>query len=83
MAEVILRRKHNFKRNLGKPVKNCLKVYLINLSESIRRGLILMSCNTSQCICTPTAPSKNVQNLQKNKIMPSVSSTSATMRLQS
>ena len=41
-SEVILGRKHYFKRNLGSPVKSCPKVSLIFLSESVRRGLILI-----------------------------------------
>ena len=37
--------KHDFRRNLRSPVKNCLKVSLIYLSESISRGLILIDCD--------------------------------------
>ena len=44
-SEVILRRKHHFKRDLGSPVKNCPEVSLIYLSESVRRGLILTGCD--------------------------------------
>ena len=44
-SEVILRRKHRFKRNLGSPVKNCSKVSLIYLSESVRRGSISFDCD--------------------------------------
>ena len=46
---VILRgyspKKTLFKRNLGSQVKNCPKVSLIYLSESVRRGLILIGCD--------------------------------------
>ena len=42
---VILRRKHHFKRNVGSQVKNCPKVSLIYLSESVRKGLILIGCD--------------------------------------
>ena len=31
--------------NLGSPVKNCLRVSLICLSESVRRGPILSGCD--------------------------------------
>ena len=33
-------------RNLGSPVKNCPKVSLIYLSESVRRGFILIDCDS-------------------------------------
>ena len=35
----------HFKRNLGSPVKNCSRVSLICLSESVRRGPILSGCD--------------------------------------
>ena len=41
-VEVILQRKHHFKRNLGYPVDNCPRVSLICPSGSARRGLILI-----------------------------------------
>ena len=44
-SKVILQRKHLFKRNLGSPVKNCPRVSLICLSESVRRGPILIGCD--------------------------------------
>ena len=37
--------KHNFKRNLGSPVKSCSRVSLICLGESVRRGPILIGCD--------------------------------------
>ena len=42
---VVLRGKHHYKRNLGSPIKNCLSVSLICLSESVRRGLIPSGCD--------------------------------------
>ena len=46
---VILRgyslKKHNVKRNLGSPVKSCSRVSLICLSESVRRGPVLIGCD--------------------------------------
>ena len=44
-SQVILRRKHFFKRNLGSPVKNCPKISLIYLSESVRRRAISFGCD--------------------------------------
>ena len=35
----------HFKRNLGSPVKNCSRVSLICLSESVRRVPILSGCD--------------------------------------
>ena len=43
----ILRRKHYFKRNLGSPVKSCPNVSFIYLSESVKRGLILIVISTA------------------------------------
>ena len=45
ILRVILRRKCHFKRNLGSPVKNCPKVSLIYLSESVRGGSISFDCD--------------------------------------
>ena len=42
---VSLRKKHHFKRNLGSSVRNWPKISLIYLSESVRRGLILIGCD--------------------------------------
>ena len=44
-SEVILGRKRHFERNLGSPVKNCPRISLICLSESIRREPILIGCD--------------------------------------
>ena len=56
---VILQRKRRFKRNLGSPVKNCPRAFLICLSESVRRGLILPACDIYWRI---------VRNANKDKI---------------
>ena len=38
--------KRHYKRNLESPVKNCISVSLICLSESVKRGLILSGCDS-------------------------------------
>ena len=43
-SEVILQKRRHIKRNLGSSVKNCPKVSVIYLSESVRRGWMLIAC---------------------------------------
>ena len=54
-SRLFRRTRCHFKRNLGSPVKNYPRVYLICLIEFVRRGLILIGCDSFyilfNCLC--------------------------------